>query len=104
MEDMIVYENGVQYLSGETVTALVGYQQRIRQLQEEEKKLKAALMAEMARKKIYKVESERVALTLIAPTTKETFDSKRFRNDYPGLYDDYVKISPVSGSLRVTVR
>lgn len=40
--------------------------------------------------------------TYIPESTKETFDSKKFKVDNPDLYKQYVRVSNVSESLRTT--
>lgn len=41
--------------------------------------------------------------TYIRPNTKKTFDSKKFQEDHPEMYDKYVKESNVKASIRTTV-
>ena len=33
-----------------------------------------------------------------------TFDSKKFREDHPNLYDEYIKMSDVKSSIRIKVK
>lgn len=40
--------------------------------------------------------------TYVPESTKETFDSKKFKVDNPDLYKQYVRVSNVSESLRTT--
>lgn len=40
--------------------------------------------------------------TYVGPSTRETFDSKKFKASNPDLYKDYVKVSSVSESVRIT--
>lgn len=46
----------------------------------------------------------RVLITRVAPTTREAFDSKAFKEAQPELYKQYVKTSEVKESLKITVR
>ena len=45
-----------------------------------------------------------MTITYIAPTTRETFDSKAFRAKNPKLYDEYVKIGAVASSVRIKLK
>jgi len=53
---------------------------------------------------IKKFENEDIILTYIEPTYRESFDSKTFRAEHEDLYNEFVKVSPVKPSLRVTMR
>lgn len=46
----------------------------------------------------------RVLITRVAPTTREAFDGKAFKEAQPELYKQYVKTSEVKESLKITVR
>ena len=46
----------------------------------------------------------RVLITRVAPTTREAFDSKAFKEAEPELYKQYAKTSEVKESLKITVR
>ena len=49
-----------------------------------------------------KWETENMRLTYIDPTTKETFDSKRFKEEHPESYKKYIKTTKVKSSIRIT--
>ena len=72
-------------------------------IKEQEETLKKAIKAEMEAKGILKVQDETngMTITYIAPTYRETFDSKKFKADNPDMYDEYVKFSPVKSSIRI---
>ena len=74
------------------------------EINHQESELKKAILEEMEAKNILKLETEELAITYIAASYRETFDSKSLRKDQPDIYDEYVKISPVKSSVRVKVR
>lgn len=78
----------------------------IKELEEREKELKTALFDEMTKRGIKEIKNETLGLTIsiIPETTRETFETKRFRADNPDLYDEYCKISPVKGYTKITVK
>jgi hypothetical protein len=45
-----------------------------------------------------------VAVTYKEPSTRETFDTKRFKKDYPDLYDEYTNITDTSDSLLIKLK
>ena len=53
---------------------------------------------------IKKFNSDKLDITYIEESTKETFDSKQFKADYPDVYEKYVKTSKVSDSIRIKVK
>lgn len=46
--------------------------------------------------------SDNMRLTYIEPTTKETFDSKRFQDEHPESYREYIKTTKIKSSIRIT--
>jgi len=48
------------------------------------------------------LEANGIRYTYIPETTRETFNTKDFKTENPDLYKQYVKVSSVSESLRVT--
>ena len=104
MNGLIIRENGLDVLSPETALKLYELETLIKSLKEQEDEIKAAILEEMEWRNIYKVENEAISVTYIAPTTRETFDSKALRKENPDLYDEYCKISPVKASVRVKLK
>jgi hypothetical protein len=65
--------------------------------------LKQKILDEMESKGILSIKSPELTISYVAPTSRETFDSKSFRKDHPDLYDEYVSISLVKASVRMKV-
>ena len=59
---------------------------------------------EMERRKILDLQVGRVKMTYVAGTIRQTFDSKKFKQDDPDLYAVYLKNTEVKPSLRITVK
>lgn len=53
---------------------------------------------------IKKFDGDLVAITYVAPTTRTSFDSKRFAEERPGVYKKYLKTSEVKSSIRIKVK
>lgn len=103
MTDLIKVEYGISILDIETSKKIADFEWAIKELKEQEEELKEAIRAEMEAKGILKLEDETNGMTIsyIAPTHRETFDSKKFKADNPDLYDEYVRFSPVKSSIRI---
>lgn len=73
-------------------------------LKERQDKVRAELQKVMEDNNIIKFESDEIVVNYIAPTTRESFDSKQLKADNPDLYDLYVKLSPVKASIKIKVK
>lgn len=91
-------------LNPEVSNKIAEFERKIKKLKEQEDLLKKSIMDEMEAKGIVKIENDDLLINYIAPCDRETFDSKKLREDNPDLYDEYVKISKVKASIRVKVK
>lgn len=104
MADMIAMKDGTLILTKEFADKLVEFERQAAILKKQEDELKQALLEEMERRQILKIENDDLAITYVAASNRESFDSKRFRADFPTVYDDYVRISKVSPSVRIKLK
>lgn len=96
-------ENGI-FLSKEVSGKIAEFEKTIKELKAKEDELKKAILEGMEANNIIKLDTEDVTISYIAPTDRETFDTKKFREDCPTTYDAYVKMSPVKSSIRIKVK
>ena len=103
MTELIKIENGTSILDMEASNKIAEFERQMKLIKEQEDALKEAIKAEMEARGILKVEDTTNGMTIsyIAPTTRETFDSKKFKADNPDMYDEYVKLTPVKSSIRI---
>ena len=83
---------------------LAEFERQAKQIKAKQDELKQRILAEMEEHGILKIDTDELTITYVAETSRETFDSKAFRKDNPDLYDEYVKISTVSASVRMKVK
>lgn len=102
--NLIKIENGSAVLDPKTVSKIVEFERMIKDLKEAEEELKNGIMEEMERKNIIKLETDELVINYIAPTDRETFDSKSFRKDHADLYDEYIRMTRVKPSVRIKLR
>lgn len=102
MNEIIIQDNNS--LSEDIEKQIVSIEKRIKKLKEQQDSMKAALLATMEAKNLIKLETDKLVISYVAPTDRESFDSKKFREDNPDLYDEYVKITPVKSSIRIKVK
>lgn len=93
-----------QNLRPEVAAQLSGFLREIKALKEQEKRLNEALLAEMEAKGIVKVETDEILINYIAPTERETLDTKSLRSELPDIYDAYVRMNPVKASVRIKLK
>lgn len=101
---LIKYENDIAVLEPDTASAIGFFEQQMRVIKKQEDELKKAILAEMEEKGIIKIETDSMIINYIAPTDRETFDSKAFRKDHAVLYDEYITMKPVKSSIRIKLK
>jgi regulator of replication initiation timing len=101
---LIRMENDNAVLMPSASAMLAEFERQVKEIKAKEEELKQRILAEMEANGILKVETDELSITYVAPTSRESFDSKAFRKDNPDLYDEYVKISQVSASVRLKVK
>jgi hypothetical protein len=104
MNDLITITNGIAVLDSDIASRIADFERKLKDIKEAEDKLKQGVLEEMQEKGILKIETEEMTISYIAPTDRETFDSKRFRADHEDLFDEYVRMSPVKASVRIKVK
>lgn len=102
--DMIQIINNKPVLDTSTLNKIVEFEKALKELEEKKKELSAQILEEMQSKNILKIEADELSINFVAPSDRETFDSKTFRAEHPDLYDSYVKMSPVKASVRIKVK
>lgn len=104
MSELIRAYEDVAILNPETAARIANFEKVIKEAKEREDELKRAILAEMESKNLLKVETDDLVISYIAPSDRETLDSKALRKELPDIYDAYVRITPVKSSLRVRVK
>lgn len=102
--ELIKLENEIAILDPLVSEKVADFEKKIKMLKEEEDKLKEAILKEMEENQIIKLDTEDLLISYIAPTDRETFDSKTFKAEHGDLYDEYVKMTPVKSSIRIKVK
>lgn len=84
--------------------AIVNITTQKKSLDEEEKKLRQALLEAMEKYDIKSFEDEHVRLVYVAPTTRTTIDTKALKAEMPNVAAKYAKTSDVAASVKITVK
>ena len=104
MGNIINFENNTPLLVPEVAEKLAEFERMAKEVKAKQDELKQKILDEMEANNILKIDTEQLTITYVAPTTRETFNAKTFRIEYPELYDEYVSISPVKASIRMKVK
>lgn len=105
--------NGRQYeRQGDTTPVLfnemegmiVDIEMQLKTLTEQKKTLTEGAMKAMVQAGLYSWKGERVSITRKTASTRKAFDKEAFEKDYPGIYEKYVKETPVSESLLIKIK
>lgn len=87
-----------------TENQIIKLEKKIAELKKAQDEMRAKLFDEMQKRNIRKIETDKLTITLIDETTRESFDTKKFREENRDLYDEYVKLSTVKASIRIGVK
>ncbi len=104
MNELVKLENGKYGLVKDAVDTITTIENEIKKLKEMQDNYKEQLLKVMEENDILKIEIPELTITRKAPTTRETLDSKALKADMPEIYDEYVKISDVKGSITIKVK
>ena len=85
-------------------TKIKEFEKQVKEIQAREDELREKLLIAMRENGITKIDSEGLSITYVAPTKKETFDTKRIREERPDLYLEYVKVSNVKDSIKIRLK
>lgn len=102
--ELIKVENGVGILNPVASGKIAHFEREMKALKEQEEELKAAILAAMEEQNVLKVDTPELTITYVAPSLRETFDSKRLKEELPELYDDFCKLTRVKASIRLKVK
>lgn len=104
MKSMVKLENGEYGLVSDAINTIVEIEKQIKDLKALQDSYKEKLLKEMEENNVLKVDTEKLLISYVAPSTRETLDSKKLKEDLPDIYDLYVKFTDVKSSLRIKVK
>ena len=102
--DMITVVNGAGVLAPETVAKIAEYEKAKKEIEAKDKALRDAIKAEMEALNLVKIENEDISISYTAPHTSLRLDTGRLKKEKPDVYDDFLKVSPVGSSIKITLR
>lgn len=91
-------------LNPEIATKIVEFEKMAKEIKEKEDEIKKNILEAMENIGIVKIENDDFVISYIAPTDRETFDTKSFREAHEDLYDEFVKLTPVKSTIRIKLK
>lgn len=73
-------------------------------LEKQNAEMRVAIYEAMEANDVDKFDGDLITITRVKPTTRTTFDSKRFQEERPKTYAKYLKVGKVKGSIRIAVK
>lgn len=105
--------NGTEYMPTSNTNCLpvtidaeilvMRFEKEIKELTAKRDLLKKGLLEQMRKHGIKKYSGTYISLTMVDGASKTVFDSKTFKSDHPELYDEYLKTSKTTDSLRINI-
>lgn len=102
--ELIKLNGDTAILDGDTAQKIAEFEKRVKDLKAKEDKLKKLILEEMETKGIIKLNTDVLSITYVAPTDRESLDSKKLREELPNVYDAYINIKPVKSSIRIRLK
>lgn len=84
---------------------IITLKEQIKTYEDEQKTLKDKVLSLMESNNIKKWDvSDTLSLTYVAPSVRETLDSKRLKEEQPTIYQEFIKRSQTKASLRINIK
>ena len=87
-----------------TLNAIASLTAHKKAIEEQEKGMKAALLAAMEQYGITKFESDVLNLTYVAPTVSHGIDTTKLKKKYPDVAAECAKDTPKAGYVKITLK
>lgn len=104
MKKLVIVRNGKITISEQFITEWVAFQKEAKEMEEKTKEIKEALKNAMEKYNVSKYENEFIKVTYKSASTRITVDSKRLKEDLPGIYEEYSKIVNVSSYVNIDIK
>lgn len=104
MGDLIIVNNKDVNLVPEAKALIIELEQKKKEIDEMIKEYRAEILKQMEAHNIRKIDCGEIAFTYKDAYDKFTFESKKFKEENPDLYDQYLKRSEMPASILVKIR
>jgi hypothetical protein len=102
--ELVKVDNGNAILAEDAIKTIVEIETMMKSLKAKQDEIKVALLEAMETNNVIKLDTPELLISYVASSDRETFDSKRFKDEHQDLYDEYVTMTPVKSSIRIKVK
>ncbi len=74
------------------------------EFEQQNAEMREAMLQAMEKNGVTKFDGDLVSITYVAPTERNTFDSKRFQEERPKTAEKYMRKTSVKASLRIKLK
>lgn len=82
---------------------MIEFENKIKILKNQQKDFRDRLYQKMEESDIKKIDTGDIVITRILPTVRKSVDSTKLKKELPDVYTQYLKESPVKGSIRIAL-
>lgn len=104
MNDIIERKGSDIAFSKEVCERIISLEKQAKEIKKQQDSMKAEILDAMQKYGVLKLDNEFLKIALVPEHDAEKFDSKKFKEENPDVYDLYAKISKVKPSIRITVK
>lgn len=91
-------------VSEEVCERIISLEKQAKEIKKQQDSMKKEILDAMQKYGVLKLDNEFLKIAFIPEHDAERFDSKKFKEENPDVYDLYAKISKVKPSIRITVK
>lgn len=103
MKLLVATKTGLKLTQSATET-IRSIEKQMEELRRLEDKMKTKIMAQMESHSCKKIENDELAITYVDATKRTTLDSKRIKEELPGIYDRFSKVSNISACVKIACK
>jgi len=81
---------------------IIDFKNQAKQIEAQQKAFKDELYQKMEENDIKKFDTGKIVITRILPTTRKNVDGTRLKKERPEIYEEFLKIIDVKGTVRIT--
>lgn len=90
--------------SEEVCEKVISLEKQAKEIKKQQDDMKNEILDAMQKYGVLKIDNEFLKIAFIPEHDAEKFDSKKFKEENPDIYDSYVKMSKVKPSVRITIK
>lgn len=104
MEEILVINGTDIQVKAEISAQIKAFEKQVKEIKEQEEELKTKILNAMKDNNLIKIETPDLSITYIAPTKRESLNSKKLKEEKPDIYLEYLQLSDVKDSIRIKVK